>query len=240
MPELPEVETVRRQLSRRIPGRMILRVEVHDPLCVAPADPEELRVLEGREVRRVARRGKHLLIHLDDGAALVVHLRMTGRLLWHAPGRADDADRFLRAVVALDDGSRLAFADQRRFVFRQSGDDRLGRLLAQLLGDLGRAFGVELGDVTGIGIGAAAGGDGGFKSFERSGLIHCASAMRRDAGVVNPLAGVWRPSGVQEERLQPQATAAPAYRVRELRPASRWQKRDQRTTGRLWLPPARS
>ncbi|MCB0882503.1 MAG: bifunctional DNA-formamidopyrimidine glycosylase/DNA-(apurinic or apyrimidinic site) lyase [Thermoleophilia bacterium] len=141
MPELPEVETVRRQLSRRIPGRMILRVEVHDPLCVAPADPEELRVLEGREVRRVARRGKHLLIHLDDGAALVVHLRMTGRLLWHAPGRADDADRFLRAVVALDDGSRLAFADQRRFgrlrVLPAGGDPEAfwrGRVGAEPLG----------------------------------------------------------------------------------------------------------
>ena len=117
---------MRRQLSRRVPGRRVARVDILDPLCVAPADPEELAVLEGREVRRVGRRGKYLQVHLDDGSALVVHLRMTGRLLWHAPGEPVGDVRFLRSVIGLDDGSRLVFADQRRFgrlrVLRAGGD----------------------------------------------------------------------------------------------------------------------
>lgn len=126
MPELPEVETVRRQLSRRIPGRTIVSVDILDPQCVLPADPEELGLLVGSEIRRMGRRGKYLVMHLADGTALVVHLRMTGALRWHPPGAQVDDLRFLRAVMRLDDGSVLTFTDQRRFgrllLLRAGGD----------------------------------------------------------------------------------------------------------------------
>lgn len=116
MPELPEVETVRRQLSQRLPGRRIVGVTIDDPLCADPCPPAQLAAqLEGREIRSVRRRGKYLTIWLDDGAQLVVHLRMTGRLLWWPPDADVAPERFLRATIDLDDGSTLQFADQRRF-----------------------------------------------------------------------------------------------------------------------------
>lgn len=115
MPELPEVETVRRQLSRHLPGRVVTDVDVRDPLVTAPAHPDELGLVVGCEVRRLGRRGKYLLVHLGDGARLVVHLRMTGALRWHPPGDDVDGLRFLRAVLTLDDGAHVTFCDQRRF-----------------------------------------------------------------------------------------------------------------------------
>jgi formamidopyrimidine-DNA glycosylase len=115
MPELPEVETIRAQLAERIPGRTIARVEVHDPKLVEPEDPEAFaRGLAGRGIADVGRRGKYLLIGLDDGETLAVHLRMTGRLHWRPPGM-DGEERFLRARLVLDDDSTLTFGDMRRF-----------------------------------------------------------------------------------------------------------------------------
>lgn len=115
MPELPEVETIRVQLAERVPGRTIARVEVADPKLVEPEDPQEFaRAVAGRAIASVGRRGKYLLFALHDGATLAMHLRMTGRLHWRAPG-ADDAERFLRARFHLDDGSTLTFGDARRF-----------------------------------------------------------------------------------------------------------------------------
>ena len=88
---------------------------MRDPLLTAPAHPDELGLLVGREIRRLGRRGKYLMVHLDDGAVLVVHLRMTGALRWHPPGDDVEGLRFLRAVVTLDDGAHVTFCDQRRF-----------------------------------------------------------------------------------------------------------------------------
>ncbi len=114
MPELPEVETIRRQLARRLPGRRIVAVSVNDPLLVAPLTPPDVAAdLEGRTIVRVHRRGKYLLLRLDDGDDLAVHLRMTGRL--HHSDAAPVDERFRRAVIGLDDGSHLTFSDQRRF-----------------------------------------------------------------------------------------------------------------------------
>jgi formamidopyrimidine-DNA glycosylase len=115
MPELPEVETIRAQLAERIPGRAFTRVEIHDPKVVSPEDPGWFaRALVGRRVADVGRRGKYLLIDLDDGRTLAIHLRMTGRLHWQA-GPPDASERFLRARFHLDDGSSLTFGDMRRF-----------------------------------------------------------------------------------------------------------------------------
>lgn len=115
MPELPEVETIRAQLAERIPGRTFARVEVFDAKLVEPAEPREFaEALEGRRVESVGRRGKYLLIGLDSGDTLAVHLRMTGRLHWQA-GPPYDEERFLRARFHMDDGSSMTFGDMRRF-----------------------------------------------------------------------------------------------------------------------------
>ncbi len=115
MPELPEVETIRRQLAERIPGRSFAAVEVHDPKLVSPEDPGVfVSQVAGQRVRSVDRRGKYLLVELESGDTLAVHLRMTGRLHWR-PGAPDEEERFLRARFDLDDGSTLTFGDMRRF-----------------------------------------------------------------------------------------------------------------------------
>ena len=116
MPELPEVETVRRQLAERLPGRTIDNVEVEDPLLVSPEDPESFaHQVEGQRIDAVGRRGKYLLVQLDSGDTLAMHLRMTGRLHWRAGAPPDGEERFLRARFDLDDGSTLTFGDMRRF-----------------------------------------------------------------------------------------------------------------------------
>jgi formamidopyrimidine-DNA glycosylase len=117
VPELPEVETIRRQLADRLPGRTIARAAVDDPLLVSPEDPDAFAAqIEGRRVESVGRRGKYLLVELDSGDTLAMHLRMTGHLHWRpgAPGDGD-GERFLRARLDFDDGSSVTFADMRRF-----------------------------------------------------------------------------------------------------------------------------
>ena len=83
MPELPEVETIRRQLAPLVEGRRIERVEILDPRWSRPLSPAELEsALEGRRIEALGRRGKYLLWSLEDDVYLAQHLRMTGALLW--------------------------------------------------------------------------------------------------------------------------------------------------------------
>jgi formamidopyrimidine-DNA glycosylase len=116
VPELPEVETIRRQLAPRVTGRAIARAQVLDALWCAPVAPRALeRALAGRRIDALWRRGKYLIAELDGDRHLVMHLRMTGNLLWVGPG-ADGRDRpHLRVRLTLDDAHRLLFVDQRRF-----------------------------------------------------------------------------------------------------------------------------
>ena len=115
MPELPEVETVRRRLAPLLEGRRFERVEIADPRLTRPHDPfETARELEGERVTVVDRRGKYLIVRFESGRALLVHLRMTGSLR-HAPGGTLPDDPHRRAVVTLDDGSDVAYRDVRRF-----------------------------------------------------------------------------------------------------------------------------
>jgi formamidopyrimidine-DNA glycosylase len=82
LPELPEVETIRRQLAPLVEGRRLLRVEILDPRWSRPLTPEELAdALVGRRVERLDRRGKYLLWRLSDEVFLAQHLRMTGAVL---------------------------------------------------------------------------------------------------------------------------------------------------------------
>ncbi|MDH5280742.1 MAG: bifunctional DNA-formamidopyrimidine glycosylase/DNA-(apurinic or apyrimidinic site) lyase [Thermoleophilia bacterium] len=109
MPELPEVETIRTQLAPRLEGRTLTRIEILDPRLTRPHDLFEVaEELEGARVDAVERRGKYLVFRLESGLALLVHLRMTGSFGF-APTTHE------RAVVELDDGSRLAYRDVRRF-----------------------------------------------------------------------------------------------------------------------------
>ena len=114
MPELPEVETVRRRLAPVLEGRTLARVQIADSRLTRPLDPLEVAgELEGERVALVDRRGKYLIVRFESGRALLVHLRMTGSFLHSADGLGDDAHR--RAVVRLDDGSDVAYRDVRRF-----------------------------------------------------------------------------------------------------------------------------
>ena len=137
MPELPEVETIRRQLAPEVTGKRITSAEILDERLTRPAAPGPIAdALPGRRIQAVGRRGKYLLIELDgDGARfLALHLRMTGNLLLRPgdDGRVADlmeVDRLggprlyesppeiqhLRARLVLDDGSELLFTDVRRF-----------------------------------------------------------------------------------------------------------------------------
>jgi formamidopyrimidine-DNA glycosylase len=114
LPELPEVETVRRSLAPRVVGRRFTAVAVHERRLRTPLVPAALRrALLGRRVDAVARRSKYLLFDLDGDRLLVVHLGMTGRLL----RQAKTAPRLPHTHVrlALDDDSELRFVDPRRF-----------------------------------------------------------------------------------------------------------------------------
>ncbi len=115
MPELPEVETTARVLRRDLPGRRIVGVRALDyaPL-VAPLAPEEFATaMVGQRITRVGRRAKFVLLFLESGSVLAVHLRMTGRLYVVPPETG--ADRYTHAILDLDNGSALHFRDPRKF-----------------------------------------------------------------------------------------------------------------------------
>ncbi|HVG74264.1 MAG TPA: DNA-formamidopyrimidine glycosylase family protein, partial [Thermoleophilaceae bacterium] len=82
MPELPEVETIRRQLAPALEGRRLERIRVLDPRWCEPAPPEAIAdALNGRVIERLGRRGKYLVMSFEDDVHLVMHLRMTGNML---------------------------------------------------------------------------------------------------------------------------------------------------------------
>jgi len=113
MPELPDVETVARRLRRHLRGRRIRRVHLITPSTVRFPDPPAFaRLLRGRHVHDIGRRGKYLLITLEGALTLVAHLRMTGDFVIAQPD--DPVERHTRIVFYLD-GRQLRFTDQRRF-----------------------------------------------------------------------------------------------------------------------------
>ncbi len=116
MPELPEVETIRRQLAPALEGRVLESVAVLDARWCEPAAPAEVEdALRGRRIERAARRGKYLVLELEDDVHLVMHLRMTGNLLLVRPEDDHPQRPHLRVRIGLDSGKRLLFVDVRRF-----------------------------------------------------------------------------------------------------------------------------
>ena len=116
MPELPEVETVRRDLEARVLGRRITScwVSPDAPRLVQLVTSDEFcRQLSGRSIVGLRRRGKYLIVDLDDTRVWVTHRRMSGNILYRRPD--DPPDDYVRATFSLDDGHELRWTDLRKF-----------------------------------------------------------------------------------------------------------------------------
>jgi formamidopyrimidine-DNA glycosylase len=113
VPELPEVETIARGLANAVVGKTIGRIDVLRADVVLP-DPDRLRSATGEAVAGVGRRGKFVVVTLESSRALVVHLRMTGRLIVQPAGTALP-EPYTNVLLTFADGVRMCFADVRRF-----------------------------------------------------------------------------------------------------------------------------
>jgi len=111
VPELPEVESAVRRLRRALVGRRVADVKILHPALRRRLSTARARALRGATVVAVERRGKHQLIHLDDGRTLHAHFRMTGD--WTIDATTDALPRFARAVISLDDDTRVVLDDPR-------------------------------------------------------------------------------------------------------------------------------
>lgn len=114
MPELPEVELVARSLDTLLRGRRITEAELLRSRLAPHTDADNFAsALAGARINFVHRRGKHVLVDLDNQRTLITHLRMSGRFMLLRPEREDP--KFTHAIFHLDDGERLVFQDQRHF-----------------------------------------------------------------------------------------------------------------------------
>jgi len=132
MPELPEVETTRRGIEPHVAGRRVVQLAVHEPRLRWPVDASMPAALAGQRVRGVRRRAKYLLIDLEDGSSLMLHLGMSGSLRV----LPQDTPRLMHdhVDVLLDSGQTLRFNDPRRFgsLHRIEGDTEAHPLLCKL------------------------------------------------------------------------------------------------------------
>jgi formamidopyrimidine-DNA glycosylase len=133
MPELPEVETVRRGLALKMTGRHIVKAELRRQDLRRPFPPMLARTLTGAKIGKLGRRGKYILIELDDNGTLLLHLGMSGRITAgpaDAPHAAHD-----HVVLTLDDGTVVRFNDARRFGlldYMRRGEEAAHPLLATM------------------------------------------------------------------------------------------------------------
>jgi formamidopyrimidine-DNA glycosylase len=129
MPELPEVETIKNGLAPHLTGLVFTGVKIHDTRPVQDLELEEFCArLIGKEVLGLERRGKYMIIRLSGGENLIVHLRMTGALLWEPRGE----EPFTRVEFSMHNGRRLVYSDVRRF-----GTIYLTRHPEKIVGKLG-------------------------------------------------------------------------------------------------------
>ena len=135
MPELPEVETVRRGLALRMSGRRIVQAELRRPDLRRPFPPMLAERLDGARIGGLARRGKYILIELDETGLLLLHLGMSGRITANSPGEPSgngDA-KHDHVVLTLDDGTVVRLNDPRRFGvldYLRRGEEAMHPLLA--------------------------------------------------------------------------------------------------------------
>ena len=129
MPELPEVEKAMRRLRKAVEGKTIASVRALHPALARQLPEEKALLLQQRQIVRVERRGKHQLLHLDDGSSLHAHFRMNGD--WILSRTDSDPDRFTRALIDLTDGTRIELNDRRALSamsFHPAGEDPLPQL----------------------------------------------------------------------------------------------------------------
>ena len=125
MPELPEVETIRRDLNKELKGRKILKIKFYDwPKMIKP-DPKSLaKAIEGKKIKDFGRRAKLLLMHLDDhGTTVAIHLKLSGQFLLKKA--TDPKDRFVHIIIQLDRGDELHFNDLRKFGYMKLLRDKV-------------------------------------------------------------------------------------------------------------------
>ena len=142
MPELPEVETVARGLALRLVGRRVTLVRLNRADLRTKLPDGLAALLTGRRVERIARRAKYLLFHLDNGAVMLAHLGMSGRMVLASDDSGSDQAHD-HVVIGFDDGTVLRFNDARRFgmidfapsVDAMSQHPRLARLGPEPLGN---------------------------------------------------------------------------------------------------------
>ena len=133
MPELPEVETVRRGLALKMTGRRIVKADLHRQDLRRPFPPMLARTLTGAAIGTLRRRGKYILIELDDNGTLLLHLGMSGRIT--AGDAATAHSLHDHVVLTLDDGTVVRFNDARRFGlldFMRRGEEAAHPLLARM------------------------------------------------------------------------------------------------------------
>jgi len=129
MPELPEVETIKRDLEKIILGKKITEVCVHHPAVIRQPDVAKFKqYLQGAKIKNILRKAKVLILELSSGKSLVIHLKMTGQLVY--PGDAKKS----RVSFYLDDGKILDFNDQRLFAELRVLDDWRSLKFIQNLG----------------------------------------------------------------------------------------------------------
>ncbi|MDD5165945.1 MAG: DNA-formamidopyrimidine glycosylase [Candidatus Omnitrophica bacterium] len=118
MPELPEVETVKRELEKVVLGKKILEVSVYNPKVIRQPSPAQFKKgLTGVAIKNILRKGKMLILELSNGKALAIHLKMTGQLVYPGDGKKS------RVSFRLSDGKTLDFNDQRLFAELRLLDD---------------------------------------------------------------------------------------------------------------------
>jgi formamidopyrimidine-DNA glycosylase len=114
VPELPEVETIRRGLEPLVVGRRIEQAAIRDSRLTRPFDPDKVaREIQGERITGLGRRGKYLVVRFESGRVLLIHLRMTGN--FRVAGNDSVDGPHDRAVLRLDNGSEVIYRDMRRF-----------------------------------------------------------------------------------------------------------------------------
>ena len=193
MPELPEVETVRRGLALRLEGRVLARVETRRADLRYPLPERLADRLAGRRVLTVDRRGKYLLLRLDDGMVLIVHLGMSGRMVV-MPAPAPPPGPHDHVLFETVDGTAVVFTDPRRFgMMDLAPADRLDahKALASLGPEpLGEGF------------------DAAYLGARLAGRITPIKAALLDQRVVAGLGNIYVCESLFEARLSPRRLAA--------------------------------
>jgi formamidopyrimidine-DNA glycosylase len=141
MPELPEVETIKRELNKTLKGKEISEVEIHWPKTVAPTLSHNFsKILIGRKVISLDRRAKMLLIHFDKNISLIIHLKMTGQLIFvpqkgkmitggHPTHDIQTPGKHTRLTFSFTGGDKLYFNDLRKFGWVKILDDKLKKYI---------------------------------------------------------------------------------------------------------------